>query len=143
MSLSKNVLIGSTPYRSIGMRSSPKPNANPEYSSGSIPTLRKTFGSTIPQPPSSIHPVLEQTRQPAPSQKTQVIENSADGSVNGKNDGSRREFSFFPKYALVNASSVPARSPNVMPRSTASPSIWWKTGEWRASSVSLRYVRPG
>ncbi len=31
----------------------------------------------------------------------------------------------------------------MIPRSTASPSIWWNTGEWRASSVSLRYVRPG
>ena len=38
---------------------------------------------------------------------------------------------------------VPKRSASVMPRSTASASIWWNTGECRASSVSLRYVRPG
>src|SRR6478672_5723983 len=97
------------------MRSSPNPKANPVYSSGSMPTATKTFGSTMPQPPSSIQPVFEQTRQPAPSQNTQLIANSADGSVNGKNDGMRRDFSCLPKYALVNASSVPARSPNVMP----------------------------
>ena len=83
------------------------------YSSGR--RTAQTFGSTMPQPPSSIHPVFEQTRQPAPSQNTHVIANSADGSVNGKKDGMRRDFSFLRKYALVNASSVPARSPNVMP----------------------------
>ena len=38
---------------------------------------------------------------------------------------------------------VPARSPNVMPWSTTSPSIWLKLGVWRASGVSLRYTRPG
>ena len=30
-----------------------------------------------------------------------------------------------------------------MPRSTASPSTWWKTGEWVASSSSVRKTRPG
>ena len=67
------------------------------YSSGSMPTARNTFGSTMPQPPSSIHPVFEQTRQPAPSQNTQLIANSADGSVNGKKLGSRRDVTFLPK----------------------------------------------
>ena len=38
---------------------------------------------------------------------------------------------------------VPNRSASVIPRSTAKASIWWNTGEWRASRVSLRYVRPG
>ena len=48
-----------------------------------------------------------------------------------------------PNSAWMNASIVPSRSPSVMPRSTASPSIWWNTGEWRASSVSRRNTRPG
>ena len=51
---------------------------------GVDPTASNTAGSTMPQPPSSIHPVCEQVRQPAPSQMVQVISNSADGSVNGK-----------------------------------------------------------
>ena len=38
---------------------------------------------------------------------------------------------------------VPSRSPSVIPSSTARPSIWWNTGEWRASSVSRRNTRPG
>ena len=38
---------------------------------------------------------------------------------------------------------VPARSPKVMPRSTTSPSIWLKTGRWRASGVSSRKHLPG
>ena len=62
--------------------------------------------------------------------------------MNGKKLGSSRDVTFFWKYAEMNASSVPARSPNVSPRSTARPSIWWNTAEWRASTVSLRYVRP-
>src|ERR1700724_2942480 len=119
------------------MRSSPNPNAKPEYSSGSMSTASSTLGSTIPHPPSSIQPVREQTLQPAPSQKVHVTSNSADGSVNGKNEGRSRDVLSGPKYARVNASIVPAMSPNVMSLSTTSPSIWWKTGEWRESSVSL------
>ena len=42
----------------------PKPNAKPVYSSGSMPTASNTFGSTMPQPPSSTHPVREHTVQP-------------------------------------------------------------------------------
>jgi len=38
----------------------------------------------MPQPPSSIQPVPEQVRQPAPRQIVQVISNSAEGSVKGK-----------------------------------------------------------
>ena len=36
------------------------------------------------QPPSSIHPVWEHTRQPSPWQNTQLTASSADGSVYGK-----------------------------------------------------------
>ena len=80
-----------------------------------MPTAVNTLGCTMPQPPSSSQPDLEQVRQPEPSQIGQVMSNSADGSVNGKYDGRSREWIARPKYAVVNASIVPARSPKVMP----------------------------
>ena len=86
----------------------------------------------MPQPPSSSQ---------VPSGRR--MSNSADGSVNGKYDGRRRDENSSPKYALVNASIVPARSAKVMSRSTTSPSIWWNTGMWVASAVSERNTRPG
>ena len=49
-----------------------------------MPTAANTAGSTMPQPPSSIHPVCEQVRHPSPWQMVQVTSNSADGSVKGK-----------------------------------------------------------
>src|SRR6185295_4015393 len=101
----------------------PKPNANPVNSSGSMLTARNTLGSTMPAPPSSTHPVREHTVQPAPSQNTQVIENSTDGSVNGKYDGLNRALMLGPNSAWMNASTVPSRSPSVMPRSTVRHSI--------------------
>src|SRR5665811_732903 len=119
--------MGWTPYLIMAMRSIPNPKAKPEYSSGSIPTARNTFGSTMPQPPSSIQLVWEHTRQPAPSQKGQLTAYSAEGSVKGKNDGNSRDCTPSPKYAVVKAAMVPERSPKVMPRSTARPSIWWNT----------------
>src|ERR1700704_3477951 len=115
--------MSSSPERTWANRSMPNPNANPEYSSGSTPTAANTLGSTMPQPPSSIQPEPLQVRQPEPPQMGQVTSNSADGSVNGKNDGRSRLCIPGPKKALVKASIVPARSPKVMPRSTASPSI--------------------
>ena len=93
----------------------------------------------MPQPPSSIHPDCEHTRQPAPSQKMQLTASSADGSVYGKKSGRNRvRMRSSSKSRRANVSIVPNRSARVMPRSTASASIWWNTGEWRASSVSLR-----
>ncbi len=71
------------------------------------------------------------------------MSNSAEGSVNGKYDGRRRDVKSAPKKALVNASIVPARSPSVMWRSMTRPSIWWKTGMCVASGVSRRKTRPG
>ena len=71
------------------------------------------------------------------------MSNSADGSVKGKYDGRSRDVKSPPKYALVKASMVPARSAKVMSRSTTSPSIWWNTGMWVASAVSGRKTRPG
>src|SRR5437588_159793 len=46
------------------MRSSPNPNAKPEYSSGSMSTASSTLGSTMPHPPSWIQPVREHTLHP-------------------------------------------------------------------------------
>ena len=71
----------------------PNPKAKPCHSSGSMPQLRSTLGWTMPQPPSSSH---------EPSGRW--MSNSADGSVNGKYDGRRREVKSPPKNALVNAS---------------------------------------
>jgi len=51
------------------------------------------------------------------------IANSTDGSVNGKNDGKKRDLMSEPKSAWMKASMVPRRSPSVSPRSTARPSI--------------------
>ena len=67
----------------------------------------------------------------------------APGSTNGKNAGPRRTRRSSPNSAFAKASSVPFRSANVMPSSTASPSTWWNTGECVASAVSRRYTRPG
>ena len=60
------------PYFSIAMRSGPIPNANPEYSAGSYPTARSTFGCTIPAPRIS-------SQSPRHS-----IDISTPGSTNGK-----------------------------------------------------------
>ena len=86
----------------------------------------------MPQPPSSNH-------DPSGSE----MSNSAEGSVNGKYEGRRRDFTSPPKKALTNSSMVPARSPMEMPRSTTRPSIWLNAGRWVASAVSARKVRPG
>ena len=71
------------------------------------------------------------------------MSNSADGSVNGKYDGRRRVVRSSPNSAFTNASMVPARSANVMSRSTTRPSIWWNTGRCVASAVSWRNIWPG
>jgi hypothetical protein len=112
---------GRRPVAHPAMRSMPNPNANPLHSSGSIPPARSTLGCTMPQPPSS-----------SQSPSGRWMSNSADGSVNGKYDGRRREVKSPPKNALVNASIVPARSAIVIP-GRPEPSIWWKTGMWVAS----------
>ena len=124
--------MSSISWRITANRSIPKPKAKPCHSSGSIPQLLNTLGWTIPQPPSS-------SQEPSGRE----MSNSADGSVNGKYDGRSRLLTSPPKKALTNSSMVPARSPIVMLRSTAKPSIWLKAGRWVASAVSARKVRPG
>ena len=73
-----------TSYFRQAMRSTPMPKANPEYSSGSMPLMESTFGSTMPQPKISIQPVPLHMRQPSPWQMPQLTSASAEGSVNGK-----------------------------------------------------------
>src|SRR5205085_9394332 len=97
MSFSVSTRMSGIPWRTWAQRSMPKPKANPVHSSGSIPTAVKTLGSTIPHPPSSIHPVWQQVRQPSPLHTAQVTSNSAEGSVNGKYDGRNREWMAGPK----------------------------------------------
>src|SRR5215813_15485865 len=127
-SFSNNSLMSSSSYISAAMRSMPKPNAKPEYTSGSTPTARKTFGWTIPEPPSSIQPELLQRRQPEPLHLKQLKSNSALGSVNGKYDGRKRVTVSGPNKRRRNSATVPFRCAIVIPRSTHKPSTWKNIG---------------
>ena len=82
MSLVNISRMSPTAWRSLAMRSMPKPNAKPLQTSGSRPPAASTLGWTMPQPPSS-------SQSPVGVR----MSNSADGSVNGKYDGpqARRE----------------------------------------------------
>src|SRR5438128_1124606 len=91
-SFSTKCRISSIAYFLIAIRSIPNPNAHPEYSSGSTLHAFRTFGCTIPHPPSSIHRCLS-------SNQTST---SAEGSVNGKKLGRNLTFVFCPKYACTN-----------------------------------------
>src|SRR6185312_2545109 len=83
-SFSQNARRSGRPWRSMAMRSMPKPNAKPCHSAGSSSTLRNTSGSTQPAPPISIQPECLHVAQPPPPQMKHVTSNSTDGSVNGK-----------------------------------------------------------
>ncbi len=63
MSPSTMSRMSSTLWRNISIRSMPNPKAKPLYFSGSTPQAVSTRGLTMPQPPSSIQPSLEQVRQ--------------------------------------------------------------------------------
>ena len=68
---------------------------------------------------------------------------SAEGSVNGKNDGRKRTFrSSRSKKRRRNSEMTPFRSANDTSRSIHRPSTWWNIGECVAS-LSTRYTRPG
>src|SRR5438132_1082083 len=92
----------------------------------------------MPEPRISSHPPCLQSRQPAPSQTKQSTSTSAEGSVNGKNDGRKRIRDAGPNIWRANSASVPLRSPIVMARSTASPSTWWNIGECDMTATSRR-----
>ncbi len=97
MSFSMRARMSAIWWRICAHRSMPNPKANPVHSSASIPTDANTAGSTMPHPPSSIHPVWEHVRHPSPRQMAQVTSNSAEGSVNGKYAGRSREWMSGPK----------------------------------------------
>ena len=88
----------------------------------------------MPAPPISIQPVPLHVRQPLPPQVPCVKSISADGSVNGKNDGRRRTPISSPKKRRAKCKSTPFRSAKVTPSSTHSPSTWLNIGECVASS---------
>ena len=69
------------------------PKAKPVYLSLSIPQLVSTCGCTIPQPMTSSHLPLSSR-----------ISTSAEGSVNGKNDGRKRTVNSLAKNASKNSS---------------------------------------
>ena len=77
------------PYLTMSVRSRPIPNAKPEYFLVSTPQVANTFSLTIPQPPHSIQRPLKKTST------------SADGSVNGKNDGLNLVVTSLPKTDLA------------------------------------------
>src|SRR5262245_12875213 len=67
---------------------------------------------------------------------------SAEGSVNGKKLGRKRDFPE-PKKRWAKRLSVALRSTKLMPSSTQSPSICWNAGACDGSNGSLRYALPG
>src|SRR5271154_4723851 len=108
----KNNCKSSTPYFNKAIRSAPMPKANPETLFGSYPlsfTNSNTFGSTMPQPRISIHPVCLQGRHgessgprfPLPPQMMHEMNSSALGSVKGKNDGRKLVFTLDPKNSFM------------------------------------------
>src|SRR2546422_804046 len=92
----------------------------------------------MPEPRISSQPPCLQSRQPWPWQTKQSMSTSAEGSVNGKNDGRKRIRDSGPNISRANSPSVPLRSAIVTLRSTASPSTWWNIGECDASATSRR-----
>src|SRR5213075_631265 len=119
------------------------PHANPVYFSLSTLQLSSTAGCTIPEPRISIQPVCLQAAHPDPPQIWHCTSISAEGSVNGKYDGRNLTLVVGEKMRRANVASVALKSTNVMPSSTAKPSICSNTGECDASNGSRRYARPG
>src|SRR6266540_4315989 len=137
-SLSEKSRMSGMPCRVIAMRSGPMPQAKPVYFSGSTPQFSSTAGCTIPDPRISIHPVCLQAGQPLPLQSWHCTSISAEGSVNGKYDGRNRTAVSRVKKRRAKVASVALRSTNVMPSSTARPSICSNIGECEASKGSRR-----
>src|SRR3712207_9328440 len=82
----------------------------------------------MPLPSTSSQPVLLHTRHPLPPHEVHEMSTSADGSVNGKNEGRKRVRVSEPKKAFTNASSVPLSSAKLTSLSTSRPSTWWNMG---------------
>src|SRR5437899_10364535 len=82
--------MSSTSCFSIAIRSMPNPHAYPFHCVGSMPPLRSTCGWTMPQPPTSSHPLCLQLLHPTPPQMPHETSNSKLGSVKGKRSEERR-----------------------------------------------------
>ena len=102
-------------------------------------TFSSTAGCTMPQP-EDLHPPGALARGAAARRGTSWHSTSisADGSVNGKNDGRKRVFVAGEKNRWAKWVSVALRSTNEIPSSTARPSICEKAGACEASKASLR-----
>src|SRR5689334_2888477 len=142
-SLSYSSRMSATPWRVIAMRAGPIPQAKPVKRSLSTPQFSSTAGCTMPEPRISIHPVCLQVGRPAPLQIWHCTSISAEGSVKGKKDGRNRTRVSDVKNRRAKVASVALKSTNVMPSSTARPSICSNTGECDASNGSRRYTWPG
>ncbi len=79
---------------------------------------------------------------PCPSQNTQDMSTSADGSVKGKYEGRRRIARSCSKNACRKPCSTAFMLAKLTSSPTTSPSSWWNIGEC-VMSESLRYTRPG
>ena len=77
-------------------------------------------------------------RHPPPPHRKQSTSTSAEGSVNGKNDGRNRILERGPNISCAKRLSVPLRSAIVTSRSTARPSTCWNIGECVRSATSRR-----
>src|SRR5207302_5773080 len=142
-SLSWSSRMSAMPWRVMAMRAGPMPQANPEYRSLETPQFSSTAGCTMPEPRISIQPVCLQVAHPAPLQIWHCTSISADGSVNGKNDGRNRTRVSAVKKRRAKVARVALKSTKLSPSSTARPSICSNTGEWDASNGSRRYTWPG
>ncbi len=87
-SLQRSLISGSS-ILMIAKRSSPNPNAQPLYFSGSTPKFWRTLPLTIPEPTTSTH-------FPFTS-----ISSSTEGSVKGKVSSLKRYLISFPKIACA------------------------------------------
>ena len=114
------------------------PQAKPVYFSLSTLQFSSTAGWTMPEPRISIQPVCLHAAHPEPPQIWHCTSISADGSVNGKNDGRNRTFVVGEKMRRAKVARVALKSTNEIPSSTANPSICSKTGECDASNGSRR-----
>src|SRR5258708_24606786 len=96
----------------------------------------------MPAPRISSQPVPLQTEQPTPPQTPHWTSISADGSVNGKKLGRKRDLTA-PKNRRANRFNVAFKSTKLIPSSTQRPSIWANAGACDASKKSRRYTVPG
>src|SRR2546425_10381185 len=96
----------------------------------------------MPEPRISIQPVCLQVGQPAPWQMRHCTSISADGSVNGKNDGRNRTRVSGAKNFRANVERGALKPTKLIPSSTDKPSICSNTGACDASNGSRRHALP-